>query len=133
MNLISQKITNWQQRKAITLVEVLTSITVAVIGVAGVLILIPFATQQANVGLTLAESTTIAENSISRFRIEGFNRVITIDGQNVLPWIVPRQPNVQRTFANLNVRGEELADLSLVTTTDPPRNFPRSISLIHCG
>ncbi len=42
-------------RNGVTIVEVLTSIVVAVIGVAGVLVLIPFAVRQASVGLDLEE------------------------------------------------------------------------------
>ena len=80
-------------RRGVTIVEVLTLIVVAVIGVAGVLVLIPFAIRQASVGLDLDESTVMAENAMARFEIEGFNRVLNYNGEEVLPWIVvPQNP-----------------------------------------
>ena len=79
-------------RNGVTIVEVLTSIVVAVIGVAGVLVLIPFAVRQASVGLDLEEATAMAENAMARFEIEGFNRALDFNGTGVLPWVTPRQP-----------------------------------------
>ena len=98
MNLFRNPIQRLKQRDGVTLVEVLTSITVAVIGVAGVLILIPFATRQAQVGLALEDSATVAANAEARFQIERYNRVIKLNGEDVLPWVLaPRQPNLPYT------------------------------------
>ena len=83
MNKLRRKL---NRREAISLVEVLTSVIVAVIGVAGVLVLIPFAIRQASVGIDLDDSTTIAENGEALFKLAGYNRV-GVGGDEALPWI----------------------------------------------
>ena len=121
MNLFQKK-TQSLKRDGITLIEVLTSITVAVIGVAGVLILIPFATRQANVGLDLDDSSTLAANVIARFEIEQYNRVGSLDGQSVLPWVIaPLQPNIP--FADIS---SEIGSANpiYVSFFDPSTNRP---------
>lgn len=90
MNNLHQK-----SRVGVTLIEVLTSIIVAVIGVAGVLVLIPFGIRQAQVGLDLDESTSIADNALALFEIERLNVVSsepnavgsTNGGSPALPWV----------------------------------------------
>ena len=76
-----------RRRDGVTIVEVLTSIVVAVIGVAGVLVMIPFGVRQASIGLTLDEATSVAENASAEFGIKGFGRVIDYAGNDSLPWI----------------------------------------------
>ncbi len=63
-------------RAGITIVEVLTAMVVAMIGVFGVMILIPFAVKQAEVGLDLDEARRQAENGIAQFEISGFERLV---------------------------------------------------------
>lgn len=59
----------------ITVIEVLTSIVVAMIGVFGVMILIPFAVQQAQLGLDRDEASAIGRNAFAQYEIEGFRFV----------------------------------------------------------
>ena len=106
-------------RSGVTIVEVLTSIIVAVIGVAGVLILIPFGIRQAQTGLDLQESTTVAENALAQFQITGYGRIGRFNGEQALPWInmVP-----ERLDPGLSPEaGEELLELVGMEydTTDP--------------
>ncbi len=61
--------------RGITVIEVLTSIVVAMIGVFGVMILIPFAVQQAQLGLDRDEASVIGRNAFAQYEIEGFRFV----------------------------------------------------------
>ena len=63
------------RRRGITIIEVLTSIVVAMIGVFGVMILIPFATRQAERGLDRDVSTTVGRSAFNQMQIEGYYRV----------------------------------------------------------
>ena len=60
------------RRSGITLIEVLTSILVAVIGLFGVMVMIPFGVGQAEHGLRQEEASALALNAISDFEIRGF-------------------------------------------------------------
>ena len=60
------------QRSGLSIIEVLTSIVVAMIGVFGVMVLIPFAVKQAQSGLDKDAATTLARNSVSMFEITGY-------------------------------------------------------------
>ena len=61
--------TNRTNRNGITIIEVLTSIVVAMIGVFGVMIMIPFAVKQAQSGLDNDAATNIARNAYDQFEI----------------------------------------------------------------
>ena len=87
IQLNNYRFSNSKARFGITLIEVLTSIVVAVIGVAGVLVLIPFGIRQAQIGLTLDDSTTLAENVVSQFEVYGYGRVSAYNNNQCLPWI----------------------------------------------
>ena len=60
------------RRSGITLIEVLTSILIAVIGVFGVMVMIPFGVSQAEHGLRQEEASALALNAISDFKIRDF-------------------------------------------------------------
>ena len=60
-------------RKGISIIEVMTAIVVALIGVFGTLVLIPFAVKQAQSGLDLDDGRNLAENSQAMFEIMGFD------------------------------------------------------------
>ena len=60
------------RRSGITLIEVITSILVAVIGVFGVMVMIPFGVSQAEHGLRQEEASALARNAVSDFEIRGF-------------------------------------------------------------
>ena len=63
------------RRRGVTVIEVLTSMVVAAIGVFGVMILIPFSVQQAQVGLDSDAATVVAENAYEDLKIYGFTQV----------------------------------------------------------
>ncbi len=60
-------------RGGFSIIEVLTSIVVAMIGVFGVMILIPFAVKQAQTGLDSDAAVTAARNANSQFEIRGYH------------------------------------------------------------
>ncbi len=60
-------------RAGITVIEVLTSIIVALIGVAGVLVMIPFAVGQAEIGFDQEASYRHGANLAEEFDIKGFS------------------------------------------------------------
>lgn len=63
------------RKDGITVIEVLTSLVVATIGVFGVLVLIPFAVKQSQLGLDQDAARVLAENAIQDMQIYGFTRV----------------------------------------------------------
>jgi len=64
-------ITN-QPRRGLSIIEVLTAMVVAMIGVMGVMILIPFAVKQAKVGMDSDAAVQLARNAYSDFEIRGY-------------------------------------------------------------
>ena len=62
-------------RAGITVIEVLSAMVVALIGVFGVMILIPFSVQQARNGLDRDEASTVGRNAFEQFEVEGFRYV----------------------------------------------------------
>ncbi len=75
MNLLIEIKRHSARRSGISVVEVLSAIVVAMIGVFGVMILIPFAVQQAQGGLDRDEGATVGRNAFEQFEIEGFRFV----------------------------------------------------------
>ncbi len=59
-------------RSGFSIIEVLTSIVVAMIGVFGVMVLIPFAVKQAQTGLDSDAATIVARNAYAKFEIGGY-------------------------------------------------------------
>ena len=59
-------------RSGLSIIEVLTSIVVAMIGVFGVMVLIPFAVKQTQSGLDRDAATTMARNAMSQMEIQGY-------------------------------------------------------------
>lgn len=66
-------------RHGLSVIEVLTSIVVALIGVFGVLAMIPFSVKQTQSGLDQDAATSMARNALSDFEAEGFK---VISGSN---------------------------------------------------
>ena len=64
-----------RRNDGITVIEVLTSLVVATIGVFGVLVLIPFAVKQSQLGLDQDAAEVIGRNAIQDMQIYGFTRV----------------------------------------------------------
>ena len=71
-------------RHGISIIEVLTSTVVAMIGVFGVMILIPFAVKQAQTGLNQDAATVVARNAFAQFEIGGF-RAFEINQDSASP------------------------------------------------
>ncbi len=72
-----------QPRNGLSIIEVLTSIVVAMIGVFGVMVLIPFAVKQAKVGMDSDAAVQLARNAYSQFEISGY--------RNPENWWIPAQ------------------------------------------
>jgi type II secretory pathway pseudopilin PulG len=75
-------ITN-QPRRGLSIIEVLTSMVVAMIGVFGVMALIPFSVKQAKVGMDSDAAVQLARNAYSDFEIRGY--------RNPENWWIPAQ------------------------------------------
>ena len=63
-------------RSGITIIEVLTAMVVAMIGVFGIMVLIPFAIKQAETGLDYDDANRVARNAVEQFEIGGHDRLI---------------------------------------------------------
>jgi Tfp pilus assembly protein PilV len=61
-------------RRGISVIEVLTSILVATIGVAGVMVIIPFAVGQAEQGFDQEAATAFGKNFADEFELRGFHQ-----------------------------------------------------------
>ena len=72
------------QRRGLSVIEVLTSIIVALIGVFGVLVMIPFSVKQTQSGLDQDAATSMARNALSSFEAAGYKIVSGDD--NELNW-----------------------------------------------
>ena len=76
MKIITHKLASSQRhgfnRHGLSVIEVLTSIVVALIGVFGVLAMIPFSVKQTQSGLDQDAATSMARNAVSRFEAGGF-------------------------------------------------------------
>ena len=82
MSIIKHKLSNSQRpgfkrpgldRHGLSVIEVLTSIVVALIGVFGVLAMIPFSVKQTQSGLDQDAATSMARNALANFEASGFN------------------------------------------------------------
>ena len=100
------------RRSGVTIVEVLTSIIVAVIGVAGVLVLIPFGIRQAQTGLDLHDSTTLAENASQEFQLRGYGSLGRYEGVQALPWIEVPRSGLDISSVGLGTDGFEMVTLT---------------------
>ena len=80
-------------RLGLSIVEVLTSIVVAMIGVFGVMILIPFAVRQAQTGLDSDAAVTTARNAISQMELTGMQFPQNWGGHNpAIPQVLSLDP-----------------------------------------
>ena len=73
---MNSKILRPQPKLGLSVLEVLSSMLVALIGVAGVLVMIPFATKQGQAGFDLDRSNTVAANAIAMFEIGEHDRLV---------------------------------------------------------
>ena len=91
MNIIKRKLSNSPRygfkrpgldRHGLSVIEVLTSIVVALIGVFGVLAMIPFSVKQTQSGLDQDAATSMARNALANFEASGFNIKTEVGGIN---------------------------------------------------
>ncbi len=61
-----------KSKNGLTVIEVLTSIVVAMIGVMGVMILVPFAVRQTQTGLDMEAAGVVARNAFSQLEVGGY-------------------------------------------------------------
>ncbi len=115
-------------RSGFSVIEVLTSIVVAMIGVFGVMVLIPFAVKQAQTGLDSDAATIVARNAYAKFEISGY--------RNTRNWLtdvlVNADPTVPQVFS--------IDPLGIMENNQPPAlpnyalaNFPFNQSHIGSG
>lgn len=76
-------------RNGLSIIEVLTAIVVALVGVAGVMILIPFAVDQAKIGFDQETSYRQGANAANEYELKGFG-----DRQR---WVIDAPPIAGRT------------------------------------
>ena len=85
-------------RHGLSVIEVLTSIVVALVGLAGVLAMIPFSIKQTQSGLDQDAATTMARNALSNFEASGYKIVSGLPPQ--LLWIDSAGNNVTTAASN---------------------------------
>ncbi|MEQ1902825.1 MAG: hypothetical protein ABL888_01405 [Pirellulaceae bacterium] len=90
------------QRNGLTVIEVLTAIIVALIGVAGVMVMIPFAVEQAKIGFDQETSYRMGANLANEFEIKGF--------ANTDRWTITGSPVRFRTARNYVIDPIGVAD-----------------------
>ena len=88
---------HWSSRHGITVIEVMAAMLVALIGVFGVLVLIPFSVQQAQIGLDQDAAALVAQNAIEDLQILGLTSVddagqLNFRGSRVLMGAAPNPP-----------------------------------------
>ena len=115
-------------RSGFSIIEVLTSIVVAMIGVFGVMVLIPFAVKQAQTGLDSDAATIVARNAYAKFEISGY--------RNTRNWLTDiltaADPTVPQVFS--------IDPLGIMENNQPPAlpvfalaNFPFNQSHVGSG
>ena len=105
---IRQRFNPTRRRDGVTIIEVLTSMAVATIGVFGVMVMIPFAVKQSQSGLD-----SDAANSLGRNTVEELEMLELLD--------VRDDGNFSRLVVNAAVDGTPLVPLP---GPDTPPNFP---------
>lgn len=102
-------------RAGVSVIEVLTSMIVAAIGVAGVLVLIPFAVSQSQLGIEKDTADIVGRNAYEELRIQGYTAV---NADGTLPWVggsVPTRVDNQGTLGDPS-DDEVLVDGTLLGT-----------------
>lgn len=73
---LNHKLARHRRRDGISIIEVLTSMAVATIGVFGIMVMIPFAVKQSQIGLDSDAANAVGRNVIEEFQIHGFFEVL---------------------------------------------------------
>lgn len=115
-------------RAGISVIEVLAAMVVALIGVFGVLVLIPFSVKQAQLGLDQDAASLLAENAVDDLQIRGY---ASVDENGRMPfrgsrvWVSndPNALNPAQFNAATNVPAAEVAGVGNAQAA-PPNHFP---------
>lgn len=103
MNIIKHKLARSRRhslsRHGLSVIEVLTSIVVALIGVFGVLAMIPFSVRQTQSGLDQDAATTMARSALSNFEASGYKIISDVPSPDnsttrQLDWMNDNRNNV---------------------------------------
>jgi Tfp pilus assembly protein PilV len=86
-------------REGISIIEVLTAIVVAMIGVFGVMVLIPFAIKQAQTGLDLDAATAVARNAIAQMEISGYRNTANWSTFETVGGVTAASPAAPQIFS----------------------------------
>jgi hypothetical protein len=92
---LNQKIRTWRQRDGISIIEVLTSMAVATIGVFGVMVMIPFAVKQSQTGLDNDAANAVGRNAVEEIQIQGLLKLESINRPD------PTDPTVDLLYDGL--------------------------------
>lgn len=115
-------------RAGISVIEVLAAMVVALIGVFGVLVLIPFSVKQAQLGLDQDAASLLAENAVDDLQIRGYASVdengrMPFRGSRVWVGSDPDTSNPAQFNAATNVPAAEVAGVGNAQAA-PPNHFP---------
>ena len=88
--MIKLKSNHQTNRRGISIIEVLTSMAVATIGVFGVMVMIPFAVQQSQRGLDNDAASVLGSNATEKLQIDGYLTVDEIMLGGAINEILPR-------------------------------------------
>lgn len=85
-------------RRGFSIIEVLTSIVVAMVGVLGVMIMVPFAVQQAQTGLDSDAAIVAGRNAFDQFEVSGYrnpqNWIFLNPDTGNLEFVNPDRPQI---------------------------------------
>jgi hypothetical protein len=73
---LKYKLSRHRRRDGISIIEVLTSMAVATIGVFGIMVMIPFAVKQSQLGLDSDAANSIGRNAVEEMQINGLFQVL---------------------------------------------------------
>ena len=124
MNIFKHNLAS-SKRHGLSVIEVLTSIVVALIGVFGVLAMIPFSVKQTQTGLDQDAATSLARSALSNFETSGYKIVSTTTvpaTNNQLNWALLDGTRV--TAAPGAVTGDLICIDPLAIAEGSPSTFP---------
>lgn len=108
----NRKLTRMRQRDGISIIEVLTSMAVATIGVFGIMVMIPFAVKQSQSGLDSDAAHNVGRNVLEEMQISGlfqvrndgnFQRLVISAADDGVPFY-PLPLEADRTIKRLSVQ-----------------------------
>ena len=113
-------------RRGISIIEVLTSMAVATIGVFGVMVMIPFAVQQSQRGLDNDAASVLGSNAIEKLQMDGYLTVDEAMFGGTVDEVFPRLLITSNPGVDLNWNLSRIGQIGNIGGT--PFSFP---GLIH--